>query len=590
MNWKKKIEAPDRSIDSLRCGIRGVRLAYISDYELGLINGQRSFPEHLLRLADAWIAAGNAEQGALLLESGEIVFRNKGSVVLTVPGDWSTAAGENNFGWQLHSLDFLKHLVRLHAESGNLQALDLVEKFVFDWADQNLVDPPASPMSWNDHSTAIRLGVLSQIYIYLVRNSIGSLSLLRLLLLLSVRHQLVLGEDSFYSKGTNHGLDQAFQLYLSALTFPKFDAVGDLEGLALERLRFEVAGSFSEESVHIENSPAYHPVILSSVLQVNSAIRALGGTPPIADLNGFIPPALKFLAYILRPDGCLPAIGDSEIAPVRNNLTWLLGFEGWPELLHAMSCGEEGVDFAAWHAVFPHSGYMVFRGNPAKFSPRERPHIVFKCGFLSRYHRQDDDTSFVLNALGEDWLVDGGLYIHDHGVPEREYMRSAPAHNLLMPVGVSALRKPADGGISSLVDSCLEDENAYVIGRTRMFPGFEVERKLSYAGDLRLEVFDSCIAESPDQGSYLQFWHVPSVHDVDVTESGFTVLSKTGNSMRASFSGDCMVRVSLASAADGAMGIWSPTYGKLEPVTVVCVELSGAGKVVIGASLEIVMA
>lgn len=590
MNWKMKIEAPAHLIDSLRCGGRSVRLAYISDYELGFVIGRKTFSDHLLRLADAWVAAGSAQQGERLLKSGEAEFRNKGSVVLTVPGDWSTASGENNFGWQLHSLDFLRHLVRLHAESGDSRALELVEKFICDWADQNLVIPLTSPMSWNDHSTAIRLGVFGQIYIYLVRNSIGALSLLRALLLLAARHQLILGEDSFYSKGTNHGLDQAFQLYLSALTFPKFEMIGDVAAISLERLRFEVAGSFSDDCVHIENSPAYHPVILSSVLQVNSAIRALGGDSPIPDLNSFVPPALKFLAYILRPDGCLPAIGDSEVAPVRNNLTWLSGFEGWSELLYAMSCGEEGRDFPAWHAVFPHSGYMVFRGDPSKFPARERPHIVFKCGFLSRYHRHDDDNSFVLNALGEDWLIDGGLYIHDHGVPEREYMRSALAHNILMPVGVSALRKPADGGISSLVDSCLDDENAYVIGRTKMFPGFEVERKLSYAGDLRLEVFDSCIAESPDQGSYLQFWHVPSVHDVDVTERGFTVLSKTGNSMRASFSGDCMVRVSLASAADGAMGLWSPTYGKLEPVTVVCVELSGAGKVVIGASLEIVMA
>lgn len=581
-NWKRHIvaQADEYELVCRKLNEKGENLRLISDFSLGRLIGEREPSEYLNKLNDSWILAGDPEKGRQIKDQGVFDFQYKGKVALVPPIDWRSAKGENNFGWQLHSLSFLQNLVKLHSETGDVEALELLKEIVRDWSDQNIKPEPPSLLSWNDHATAIRLGVIGHIYVYLLRSRTNDLEFLKLLLTLAARHQAVLLDDSFYSKGTNHGLDQAFQLYVSSVIFPLFPASADSKEISNARVKFEVEKSFGTDGVHVENSPQYHPVILSSVLQVNANISRLGGGSPIGQLEAFVPAALKFLAYVLRPDGCFPPIGDSEIAPVRNNLTWLKGFEGYEACEFAMSQGERGEDFKDWHAAFTDSGYAVLRGDPDEFSHSERPHIVFKCGFLSRYHRQDDDTSFVLNALGEDWLVDGGLYIHDHGVPAREYLRSSHAHSLMMPAGAVATRFPGDGTISRLLDVRVDNRDACVTGETQMFPGFRIRRKLSYTGGLSIEVEDQVDSEEAGTRLYWQFWQIPGIHSIDVNQSGFSVRSeRTGSVMSVILESDNLISVGVASEITGSLGIYSRSYNKLEPVTVIRADYLGADHV-----------
>lgn len=588
MFWKLQIEAPLDSIELMRNGEKLLPLCSTSDFSLGLIIGERIFSERQIKFNDAWIGRGDSDKGLKLLQEETAFFPNKGEVRVSVPNVWATSIGENNYGWQLHSLDFLKDLVRLHSDTDDIQALARIEQIVRDWADQNLLMPAPSLLSWNDHASAIRLGVLGHVFIYFLRRCSEVTGFLRFLIDLALRHQLVLMDDAFYSKGTNHGLDQAFQLYLSTLTFPTFTATAVAKDLAMRRLQYEIDGAFADDGAHVENSPQYHPVILSSVLQVNATLVSLGGQAAIPNLEQFVPKSLRYLAYILRPDGLFPGIGDSEVAPIRNNLSWLSSFDGWEAVRFVASGGIEGKDFPEWHAAFPDSGYMVFRGDPEQFSQSERPHIVFKCGFLSRYHRQDDDTSFVLNALGEDWLIDGGLYIHDHGVPEREYMRSAQAHNLIMPAGAAAVRLPGDGGISRILETCTDARDAWVVGETHMFSGFVIRRRLSYDGGFALHVSDSCEAETNDVQLYRQLWQIPGTHDVEVSETGFVIRSTvTGNSLSVRIQGENILKIEKATVVTGSLNIWSRAYNKLEAATVVRVDMLGKGRLESRASLTL---
>src|SRR5690606_34093799 len=81
------------------------------------------------------------------------------------------------------------------------------------------------------------------------------------------------------------------------------------------------------------------------------------------------------------------------------------------------------------------SGYAIYRSS---WGPgANQTHVIMKSGFLSKYHRQDDDLNILIYAYGEDWLIDSGLYNHNQKDPIRIYMRSIKAHNVPYIPGVS---------------------------------------------------------------------------------------------------------------------------------------------------------
>ncbi|GAB3753979.1 heparinase II/III family protein [Lysobacter olei] len=580
-SWERYLQIPEESLAFHDAPIAAgsLPILLVSPYALGILLGGHLPSERQLKLTDAWIATGDAEKARRLLDEGVFDFPNKGEVKVTVPMQWATAQGENNYGWQLHALGFLCHLVRLHRDTGDAAALELVKAIMLDWNDKNLSLPYPSILSWNDHAAALRLGTIRHVFLHLLRSGIADVEFLKSLLSMAARHIGVLNDSSFYSKGTNHGLDQAFQLFCAAAVFPVFSTAPDAASTAMERMKHEVEIAFGPDHVHVENSPQYHPVILASVLQVNSSVTSFGGEPLIPDIPGFISGALRYLAYVLRPDGCFPPIGDSEVSPVTRNMAWMSSYSGYQGFVHASTQGREGEDFKPWHAVFEYSGYAVFRGDPSRFTHMDRPHLVLKCGLRSRYHRQDDDTSFVLHALGEDWLTDGGLYIHDHGIPEREYMRSTMAHSLVVPYGATATRQPGNGEISRITKCSLKDENAQVSCETRMFEGFTIGRTLVYNGDLQLEVADTMCADDDGLHHYQQLWQVPGDLEVALFADGFRATSpRTGNSMELRIESSALLRLGVATKATGLLGICSKKYNALEPVTVVRAEYLGQGR------------
>lgn len=522
-----------------------------------------------------WLRAGSRLKADAWMERQSLVFTTYGELPIGNPVDWTLGAdGRANLSWQLHSFFFVRDFVASHKLTRDERYLEALDGILQSWMRHAEVPAPDSRFAWNDHSTAYRLHALSQYFVYLSGLGAPAAGRLAEVYRLVVRHQAVLLSKHLYSRGTNHGLDQAFYLYVSAAIVPLHSGSQDVRQTALERLRHELLRSFAEDGVHIENSPEYHDLVLSSVGYMGTIVAALEQDADlIHGLNGRLFEAVRFLAYILRPDGLLPTVGDSTLIRPRSAHARLAGAPAYPSFLHARSQGAEGADELPDCAVFNASGYAVLRGAKSASTPL-RAHAVFKCGFLSTYHRHDDDNSLVLYARGEDWLIDAGLYQHEEKDPVRIYMRSAQAHNLLVPVGAGASRKVAEV-VSGLTASDLTSQRATVVGETTMFAGFHYRRSLAFDPSAdSLEIFDSCARVAGRAGatqSYELLFHIPSDKTIQTSGNEVTIAStKSRTVLTIQLDPKGLGAVEVTMPDTGATHGWySPAYGQLQPAQTV---------------------
>jgi len=548
-----------------------------------------SIPSPLQKSHRAWLDAGEMGRAVTLRERSVFDFGAHGEVLLGFPIDWVVGQpGNDNLSWQLHSLAFLRDVLYAHELSCDSWWANYARDIVLQWSAENLGNTPASKFSWNDHGSAYRLTTLCNIHTYFSGLS-GYVEFLEHLTMLVARHQQVLASESFYSRGTNHGLYQSYALYQSSYFFQAVESSGLIREVARDRLVYEVRRSFSNDGVHIENSPQYHETIMDSILQINETVFKIEGLSLIPDFNEFARDALNYLSYVIRPDGMLPPIGDSLLVKPRHDFKVLKQHPSYPAYEFALTQGRAGKDIEEWHKVFPASGYAVFRGDPEYFQPADRPHLIYKCGFLSHYHRQDDDNNFLLFALGEEWLTDGGLYVHDHDVPEREYLRSHRAHNVAAPQGgiaeriVPPIPRPHISGFRT------DSYDAWVSGETTIFSGYLCAREINYDGLCSIVINDRMVGACDVEDTCFQYWQIPQEHIVCLKSNGFIARSiLTGNMMVVEFESASLVSVDIVNGLDGVLGVRSKIYGVLEPVSVVCARYRDIGQVVSRTRLNLI--
>lgn len=530
-----------------------------------------AFSDFLVGANNQWCSSGKIEHAEEIKSRERYHFNNYGYVTLPSPIDWSAGQpGKNNLSWQLHSLNFLADLVAGYICTNDDWYLQHAGCILADWAKKNIVKDFPSQFSWNDHSTAIRLKNIGQFFLYLWRINYHDISLLKHCIVLGGQHQAILACEKFYIRGTNHGLDQAFSLYESSLFFSLLENSEEMKNIAISRLSYELKCAFTQEGVHIENSPQYHEVILNSALWVNSYISRVEGVESIDGIEDLVVNALTFLAYILRPDGKFPPIGDTLMAAPKNKFEWLAKFPAYQNYLYARSTGESGHEILPANKVYPASGYAIFRSKDFS-SPLMRLHIAFKCGFKSVYHRQDDDNNFVLFAYGEEWLTDGGLYVYDAANPQREHFRSCHSHNVMAPVNAVTDRTKCPDPEPKICAYDIGDDMSWVQGETAMYKGFRYSRRLAYDGACHICVDDHIGKNDGEKQEYVQYWNIPADKDIEIRDGVIVISSKTQD-IQLKISPRASVKFQIEHILPGMMPCFayrSVEYGVLEPIQVI---------------------
>lgn len=514
----------------------------------------------LMRLAQRVARnADFAQRGQLLVETGQLQLGPFAAVPIAAFGDWQTDPLRNrSWQWRLNWLSFVPYLIAHHAASGNERALSLAIQAVCSWLDH--FGPPEQrhqfEFAWHDHATALRAEQIALLIHYVERHArwdlAGSDAAARRLVEGCLSHAALLFKETFFSKNTNHGLEQARVLLLlgSSLAVPDDATAAGWRECALRRIAGELRHAFTDEGVHVENSPAYHAFVFKVFLGIVAEYPSDSLGPLLRWMTDIGPKAVDFLAFVLRPDGLLPIIGDTQALPVTDSFHEAFGGrDSYQGYVYASSLGKKGRAPATLHRVYPESGYAIFRSEwpVAEHYPRAL-HAVVKAGSSSTYHRQQDDGHLVLWNEAEDWLIDSGLFNYHKASPIRQYMRSRAAHNVVVINRPPMETQGRDPRSSWKVLAHSDDAGLpYLAMRHDAYTGTELIRRVSLFRRKCLRVEDTAMSTDGATFDASVLWHVPADKRIELIGPGEVVVSstKTRRVMRIRVQGDMPDNVEL---------------------------------------------
>lgn len=510
---------------------------------------------------------------------------------LVIDDRWSLShVDDRHCLWLLQQWRFVRDCAAEWKNGGTTVALEALLPRLQAWAEVNLAAEAlerTERLNWHDHATGLRAVNLIWLSCLLRASTLPEQKYLSLLFKLVSVHTTVLSAPDFYSKGTNHGFDQAYGLYFMSAVFPISPNQRSARDLGAARLRFEVACGFDHEGVHIENSPGYHVTMMARLLRAERLIDALEGGAP-SEIERTIELAVRYLTYAWRPDGTVPLLGDSEAVPVRLEIELLKGYRGYDELSYVATKGVRGRKPTGLDAVFTNAGYAFLRDAWPTDPGYRGLHLAFKCGYRSQYHRHDDDNTILLCAFGEDWLVGSGIYKYHEQDELRKYVRSARAHNLMTvddaPCGRNL--KIASASMQPLIS---DGERVTVQAESNMFAGFRYTRKVTYARKTgEIEIVDVMQPADESTHAYTVHFHVPEEKELAIlSPKRVRVVSrKTGKALRIELLSELPGEIEIACGrVDPPAGWTSPERGSIKPAKTIAFGLSAAGRVEVTSRL-----
>lgn len=488
----------------------------------------------------------------------------------------------NNRSWQwrLNWLSFLSYLMAYHRASGDDAVLDFACEAIRSWLKTYLETDTSYPFEfiWHDHATALRAEQLVLFTYYCCEHAPEWASehseFLDYLEQSLVVHGQWLAKESFYSEHTNHGLEQARVLLLLGTVF-EGELAREWQKVAIRRISSELEFSFTPEGVHVENSPAYHIF----VFKVFSGIIKDYPAEVLGDLaeqfDQFSVKALNFITHILRPDGKLPPIGDTEQLPTSDAYREMFGhMPEYQHLRYALTKGKQGEVPPKLNRVYPSSGYAIFRNQwPAAKDYHLAFHLIAKVGCLSRYHHQQDEGHISVYAGGEDWLIDSGMYNYINKDPVRRYMRGRPGHNVPL-ISDASYEQDFDHRMNAwqVLEYSEEETSPRLAMQLDVLPPVTQIRRVNMDMESSvLRVEDSFSADDEKERSITLQWHIPQDKTITVEDKSIIVRSSSGNKMTIAMQGPCPSNISVAGGvkADKVFSCISYKANSYEPSQVV---------------------
>lgn len=513
------------------------------------------------RLVQVLSSTVNQKHGQGLVEARRLELAPFMPVEFVGWGDWEQNPFNNrSWQWRLNWLSFLPQLFAYHSASKNDMALNLARDGVQSWLDSYLLTDMTCSFEfiWHDHATALRAEQLV-FFVYYVLLYAPEWGDNNAYFVAYMQHSLFvhgewLAKDSFYSHNTNHGLEQARVLLLLGTVFDGGQAL-EWQRIALQRIGSELSFSFTVEGVHVENSPAYHIFVFKVFMGIFEDYSA----DVLGDLaerfERFSAKALSYITHILRPDGLLPPIGDTEQLSTSDAYRKIFG--GTPEyqnLLYALSLGKQGVRPTTVNRVYPESGYAIFRDLwPSVNNYRKAFHLIVKAGCSSRYHHQEDEGHVCLYAGGEDWLIDSGLYNYINADPVRKYMRGRVGHNVPL-ISHAKYDKAFEHRLRAweITDYSESRPTPFVTMRLAVLqPVVHVRRVLLDATARVVEVEDIITADDCQKRNVTLQWHMPKDKKITIESDNVVVTSRKGSRLRIMFEGDTPDKLAVFKGCSG---------------------------------------
>ncbi len=478
-----------------------------------------------------------------------------------LPPGWERRAGSRRTEEMYrHALRWLEPLVCVAVADEDARAWRATTTTVVSWISANGVPSGRSPGAWHDHAVSIRARVLCWFFELYRRRPDADPAVLRLLVASIHQHGLYLADPSTYTPRSNHALETNGSLLAVCATVPELTTAPQWERLARRRLERYVAEAFTDDGFSREQSPRYHFFILRRLAAVASWCDAVGVALPPA-VTERLHQATVVWPWLVRSDGSLPRIGDTNdhaLPQWRSSLIDATGTEPSPP--RPSTTPNPRDDGAAMLLSFD-AGYAVLRGDdPAGWGVGDDTHVVFKCNYFRYPHFHQDGLSFVLHALGRDWLIDPGLHSYEYDRWERRYVVSSSAHNTVE-VGARFDAHPVE-----LVDAARTARGDRVTVRHLLGHATHV-RTVEHRPPRVVHVCDDVEVTDGTTRDVRQLFH--AAPDCEVQVDGRRLVLRAPDGARCVLTqegdGDGEWRVVRGQRHPEPLGWWSPGQMRLEP-------------------------
>lgn len=420
------------------------------------------------------------------------VFPYKNSI------DWyGDASTQRSFLRLLHGHFILNDLIKAYRQTKDLHYLHTGYEMIQDWILKNPFDNPANPMAWHDETTARRL--INWIAFFdTARTSLPDQTLGYWFNHVK-DHADRLNTPGFYVQNTNHGMFQDQALIVFGDYFSSLKGSRALKDLARSRLKNYFNVILSSEGVHLEHSPGYHELIARKLLTYGSYFKQQNDSLGEFFLEKY-QQASQFATHIIKPDGLLPQIGDTQQVKPSSKL-----WREDPCYTYAISQGKKGSPPIENDIVFPEAGYAIFREN---WTEKEQgTYVLFIAAYHTSYHKHGDDLSVWIYTRGGDVLIEAGPYGYNYQDSRTQYGYSSFAHNALLVDHRSLPRTDGKYSAVQVTDFKITPDKSWVTGINKRYHDVIHTRKLEYDKlNAQIKVTDKI--SSRVEHEYTLLWHL----------------------------------------------------------------------------------
>ncbi len=418
-----------------------------------------------------------------------------------------------------HSLDMVGYLMNAYEKNHNQAYLKKAKWYIQSWMSANpSPSHQASTAAWDDHSTANRVTNMIYFWHYYKDSSIYDAKFNSSLMKMLQKHGDYLADDQHYTANNNHGIFQDRSLIELSLFFPKMKNSPYWYNKAMKRLMVHVQHDVTSSGVHKEHSPSYQLVTLNLFKGIDQFITQHGKKNN--QLRTTIEKMENYVAYLVKPDGTLPILGDSSvdsIYPLKNIIS--------SKLKYAVTKGAQGVK-PAGNAIYPDGGVAIFHNMWGKNTPF---YFLFTTAYHSNVHKHADDLSFLLTYGKTDYFVDSGKYSYNEHEKYRKYFRSTLAHNTITVDGKSYPLTEGQVKKSKMSRYKNTSNYSYVTGSHTLYKGVTIKRTVVYFNN-RNSILVRDVVQSPQKHTYSEVFNIGKDVQVKSTNNKtFILKSKLEN-------------------------------------------------------------
>lgn len=449
--------------------------------------------------------------------------------------DWGQVGRKNrSWGFHLNAWEFMDPVLHEFEDTRDRGLLRWMQEVAENWWDYALREPDDSAMLWYDMALSLRAPRLVRLALAISREFTDFDHSMWLQML--ARHQSELFEGRAFNPNNNHGFFTAAASIDMARNLPMMPHMSELETAGQERMAIMVDRQFGADGGHLEHSPDYHRMLLSSFESALSDGLILDESTKTK-----IRMASYVYGWMIQPDGKQVQLGDSPSFDVGENE--LHSVDERAEFI--LTDGERGTPDSAEYLYLEDSGYAFIRSpQPAKLNERaQSSYLAFQGGFHSRAHKHADDLTFTWFDLGVEILVDAGRFGYidllpmdspdrDRGfyysAPERQYVESTLSHNTVMVGGRDIERRKRKPYGNAILDVQKIDDSFIILGQVD-HDDYVHKRSILFNPSQRLTVTDDVLIREGEK-DFVSWFNIDGSHEIVVGDDEQLVIKLVGGS------------------------------------------------------------